>query len=303
MFSHDLNDEEFSNNLDENDSNLHIFEQFKEKKYENDESNRMQEKAIKDIFFKGNNSSYLTISFQDTKKFLSESFVFGATESDSKILLNKKRKKEKISDKNNNNNLKQINHGKKEYTINSKENLRRGRRKKNVEYDSKPQHDKFKEDNIIQKIKTFTFNYILEHLNKSLKDEYNRFYPLTTKLNSNLKKDFNEKLLDRTICDIYMTSELNKRYINVPDVNKTLIKKIYDEKNEFKTINILEKKFKDILNYIRKKDLDNFLNNFRLREIKKDNKSIDSYMKAVKKMLFNYEIYFKKKIVRNERKE
>ena len=70
MFSHDLNDEEFSNNLDENDSNLHIFEQFKEKKYENDESNRMQEKAIKDIFFKGNNSSYLTISFQDTKKFL-----------------------------------------------------------------------------------------------------------------------------------------------------------------------------------------------------------------------------------------
>ena len=99
-----------------------------------------------------------------------------------------------------------------------------------------------------------------------------------------------------------MTSELNKRYINVPDVNKTLIKKIYDEKNEFKTINILEKKFKDILNYIRKKDLDNFLNNFRLREIKKDNKSIDSYMNAVKKMLFNYEIYFKKKIVRNTKK-
>ena len=92
MFSHDLNDEEFSNNLDENDSNLHIFEQFKEKKYENDESNRMQEKAIKDIFFKENNSSYSTVPFQDTKKILSESFVFGAIESDSKNLLNKKRK-------------------------------------------------------------------------------------------------------------------------------------------------------------------------------------------------------------------
>ena len=303
MISHDLDGEELSNNLDENDNNLHIFEQFKEKNYENNESNRMQEKAIKDIFFKENNASFSTIPFQDTKKFLSKSFVFGATESDSKNLLNKKRKKEKIGNKNNNNNLKQNNSEKKEDTINSKENIRRGRRKKNVEYDNKPEHDKFKEDNIIQKIKTFTFDYILEQLNNSLKDEDNKFYPLTKKLYSNLKKDFNEKLLDRTIYDIYMNSELNKRYINVPDVNKTLIKKIYDEKNEFNTINILEKKFKDILDYIRQKDLDNFLNNFRLREIKKDNKSIDSYMNAVKKMLFNYEIYFEKKIVRSERKE
>ena len=100
-----------------------------------------------------------------------------------------------------------------------------------------------------------------------------------------------------------MNSELNKRYINVPDVNKTLIKKIYDEKNEFNTINILEKKFKDILEYIREKDLNNFLTNFRLREIKKDDKDIDNYMKAVEKWLFNYEFYFKRKLNRNYRKD
>ena len=78
-----------------------------------------------------------------------------------------------------------------------------------------------------------------------------------------MKKDFNEKLLNRTICDIYMKEDLNKRYINVPNSNRTLIKKIYDEKIETDTINILKKTFKEILDDIREKDLDNFLNEFK----------------------------------------
>ena len=57
--------------------------------------------------------------------------------------------------------------------LKEKENSNRGRRKKNIEYDDKPQHSKFKEDNIIQKIKTFIFDYILDHLNKSLKLQIN----------------------------------------------------------------------------------------------------------------------------------
>ena len=57
-----------------------------------------------------------------------------------------------------------------------------------------------------------------------------KFYHLSKQLNINLKKDFNEKLLNRTIYDIYMKEDLNKRYINVPDSNRTLIHKIYEEK-------------------------------------------------------------------------
>ena len=60
-----------------------------------------------------------------------------------------------------------------------------------------------------------------------------------------------------------MKTDLNNRYINIPDSNRNLIKKIYAEKIETDTIKILEKKFKDILDYIREKDLDNFLNEFR----------------------------------------
>ena len=303
MTSCDFNDQGFNNNFNVFDNNSHLFEQFCEKKLKIDELNRRQETAIKDVFFKDNNASYSTISFRDTNKFSSDSFIYGVTESDSKILLNKKRKQEINSDENNNgNNLEEDNFFKKEDIISLKGNSKRGRRKKNVEYDDEPHHDKFTEDNIIQRIKTFIFDYILERLNKSLKYESRRFYQLTKTLNSNLKKDFNEELLGKTIYEIYMTSDLCMRFINIPDANRELIKKIYEEKIEIETMNILEKKFKEILDYIRKKDLDNFLTNFRLRVMKKDNKLIDLYMKEVRKMLFQYEFYFQKKIGRNTKK-
>jgi len=303
MTSCDFNDQGFNNNFNVFDNNSNLFEQFCEKKLKIDELNRRQETAIKDVFFKDNNASYSTISFRDTNKLLSDSFIYGLTESDSKILLNKKRKQEINSDENNNgNNLEEDHLVKKEDLISIKGNSKRGRRKKNVEYDDEPHHDKFTEDNIIQRIKTFIFDYILERLNKSLKFESRKFYQLTKTLNSNLKKDFNEELLGKTIYEIYMTSDLCMRFINIPDANRELIKKIYEEKIEIETINILDKKFKEILDYIRKKDLDNFLTNFRLRVMKKDNKSIDLYMKEVKKMLFQYEFYFQKKIGRNTKK-
>ena len=303
MTSCDFNDQGFNNNFNVFDNNSNLFEQFCEKKLKIDELNQRQETAIKDVFFKDNNASYSTISFRDTNKLSSDSFIYGLTESDSKILLNKKRKQEINSDENNNgNNLEEDNFFKKEDLIRIKGNSKRGRRKKNVEYDDEPHHDKFTEDNIIQRIKTFIFDYILERLNKSLKYESRRFYQLTKTLNSNLKKDFNEELLGKTIYEIYMTSDLCMRFINIPDANRELIKKIYEEKIEIETMNILEKKFKEILDYIRKKDLDNFLTNFRLRVMKKDNKSIDLYMKEVRKMLFQYEFYFQKKIGRNTKK-
>ena len=308
MKSLDLNYEGYDINLDENENNdninLHLFEQLYGKKYKIEESNKMQETAIKAIIFKENNNTYPTISFQDTKNFLSESFNFGKTETESNNLLNRKRKQEIFDDENNDNkNFEENNF--EEDNLEKKEDIisKRGRRKKNVKYDKKPGHDKFKEDNVIQKIKTFIFDYILEQLNKSLKYSNHKFYPLSKKINSDLKKDFNEELLEKTIYDIYMTSDLNNRYLNINDANKELIKKIYKEKVEIEAINILEKKFKDILEYIREKDLNNFLTNFRLREIKKDDKDIDNYMKAVEKWLFNYEFYFKRKLNRNYRKD
>ena len=98
-----------------------------------------------------------------------------------------------------------------------------------------------------------------------------------------------------------MKSDLNKRYKNINDSNRKVIKKIYNEKIETDTITILEMKFKDVLDYIRKKDLNNFLTDFRNKEIKKDNKLIDSYMEKVKEMLFEYEFWFQNKLGRNSK--
>jgi len=247
---------------------------------------------------KGKNANNSKTLSQKTKKNLFENINSGKTEQNNKIFLNRKRKHDKTDEENNENNLDNKNSEEKK---NINENIR-GRRKKNVEYDSKPKHDKFNEDNIMQKIKKSIFHYILDNLNKSLKYEIYKFYPLTKEININLKKDFNEKLLNRTIRDIYMKSDLNKRYININDLNRTLIKKIYAQKIEKDTINILDKKFKEILDYIREKDLDNFLTEFRNREIKNDDKLIDKYMKAVKKMLIKYEFWFKLKLERKPKK-
>ena len=304
MFSFELNNEELSYNLDRSENiNLHLFEVFKGKKYEIEELNRIKEMEIRANCLKENNASNSTLTFHDTKKFLFETINLGKTESNTKIFLNIKRNRDKKNNEKNKDKILVKESLKEKNDINIKTKLNRGRRKKDAEYNTQPIHDKFSEDNLIQKIKTFIFDYILENLNKSLKYAMNKFYPLSKKINSNLKKNFNEELLNRTIYDIYMNSDVNNRYINIPDVNRNLIKKIYEEKVEIDTINILEKKFKDVLNYIREKDLDNFMNKFRLRIMKKDDKLIDSYMKAIEKMLFKYEIHFQTKFGRNLKKK
>ena len=175
----------------------------------------------------------------------------------------------------------------------------RGRRKKDESYDDEPEHDKFKPDNIIQKIKTFYFRYVLELLNNSLKDNHYKFYPLDKTLNVNLKKDFNEDLMKRTIYDIFMNSDLNERHKNGDYSNKNLINKILEEKSEIKTIKILKMKYTEVLDYIRQNDRKNFLEKIRAKEQKNKGQQIDLYMKEVSFMLDDYEKWFGRKNGRN----
>ena len=277
------------------------FDLHKEKKKEIHVQNKIKINKMKDKSSKEKNGSNSNSLISETKICLVEPINNEGTKRNIKTFLNRKRNHEKTHEAKKDKILSKDN-TKEKKDINKKEKPIRGRRKKNVEYDNKPAHDKFKEDNIIKKIKTAVFDYILDHLVKSLKHEIIKFYPLSKELNSNIRKDFNEELLNRTIYDIYMKTDLNNRYINIPDSNRNLIKKIYAEKIETDTIKILEKKFKDILDYIREKDLDNFLNEFRKKEIKRDAKLIDKYMKDVKKMLYKYEFWFKVKLERNSRK-
>ena len=170
-------------------------------------------------------------------------------------------------------------------------------------YEKDANHNKNSADNIITKIKTAIFKYILDHLNQSLEFTKYKFYPLNVKLSTCLKKKFNMELLNRTVYDLYNTEDLNKNYINGNDSNKILIKKIFDEKKEKKTIDILNMKFKDILDHIRKKDLDKFLNQIKSKEKKNKGKKIDLLMDNVEHFLFDYENWFKIKKERNTKRK
>ena len=156
MFSFESNDNEFNNSLDDND---HIYDLLKEQKKEIDEQRKIKEIEKREILSKENNYNNPIIQFQDIKRFLCESFNLEKTDSNSKFFLNIKRKRN--HDKNRDGNKDKIldkDNDEEKSDINIKGNIKRGRRKKNVKYDSEPGHDKFKGDNIIQKLKKYIFD-------------------------------------------------------------------------------------------------------------------------------------------------
>ena len=176
---------------------------------------------------------------------------------------------------------------------------KRGRKGKKVKVQNNAEHDKFTDDNVIRKIKTAIFQYILIKLNTSLENKHYKFLPLNAELNKNLKRDLNVELLNKRIYEIYMSEDLNGHHINNNDSNKNLIKKIFEENIEIKTINILNMKFSDILKHIRENDLQNFLKLIKDKEEKKKEESFDKYINTVIQYLNEYEDWFKNTKGRN----
>ena len=279
-------------NKEENNSfhNLSSKNEFNGQNYSYNEG-KNEDNENENIFDK----SYLGLSPKNSFLFLNTfelpNSISGKTESNSLEFLSKrKRNRDAIvnGDKENS-----------EEKLDNDENKKIGRRLKDEFYENEAKHNKYSEDNIITKLKTAIFKYILNHLNQSLEFTKYKFYPLNVKLSTCLKKDFNVKLLERTIYDIYSKEDVNKNYINGNDSNKKLIKKIYEQKIEKKTINILNMKFIDVLNHIREKDMENFLKKI---ENKNRGKSNDSFMEDVKFLLLNYERWFRIKKGRNIKK-
>ena len=279
-------------NKEENNSfhNLSSKNEFNGQNYSYNEG-KNEDNENENIFDK----SYLGLSPKNSFLFLNTfelpNSISGKTESNSLEFLSKrKRNRDAIvnGDKENS-----------EEKLDNDENKKIGRRLKDEFYENEAKHNKYSEDNIITKLKTAIFKYILNHLNQSLEFTKYKFYPLNVKLSTCLKKDFNVKLLERTIYDIYSKEDSNKNYINGNDSNKKLIKKIYEQKIEKKTINFLNMKFIDVLNHIREKDMENFLKKI---ENKNRGKSNDSFMEDVKFLLLNYERWFRIKKGRNIKK-
>ena len=208
----------------------------------------------------------------------------------------------------------EINDEKIKNTIEIKSVKKQGRKKKS-EID-KGFHTKNSEDNKMIKIKTFFGNNFQNFVNKILR--YAELDKLGPKLNVNLKRDFNLKLWDKSLKDIYLETNISRKYSSTePKNNIKLIKKIYEEKND-KIIKFLELSYgevfeifiKDIntmnLKLIKKiKDseiLDNSkfltINDF-LEKIKDQEKEkgesdefIDKYITDIKTLCLNFKQWF-----------
>ena len=233
------------------------------------------------------------------------------TEATTKNFLNKKRKEEKIDFYEKDENLDFKINDNYIYNSNKKneaqekvkkesdfEEKPRGRRRKDGTFDNDAKHNKFDNDNIMNKIKTFLSKYNLNLLNDNLINKNYKFNPLNSKINTNLKKDFNIKLLNTTIYEIFSNPEFNKKDKKGENPNEKLITRIYEEKIETKIIAILSLTYKDIINIIRKNDLHNFMERIREKEERNNkykNENIELYMAGVKNLLYKYENYFNEK--------
>ena len=189
---------------------------------------------------------------------------------------------------------------KEEIKIKKEKQKNKGRHKKNDirnDENDENKHDKFSEDNLMRKIKTYIFNTILNVLNKSLKDRSQKFFKLEPKLNESMKKDLNEKLMNQKIKEIYINNEISKRYKTETNCNNNinLIKKIYEEKKEIDTIKILETEYIDYVTYLQKYEMGNFLRKIRNKEIKNPDLDVDRYINSLKSMFLNYVKWFNDK--------
>lgn len=169
-------------------------------------------------------------------------------------------------------------------------------------------HDKKAEDNIMRKIKTKLSDVLIEKLNDSLRNKNDKFCKLDKKMGEYLKKDYNEQLMQRTIMDIISNTPINNKYAKEKYINKTLIDKILEENKETNTINILNKKYIDIINEIRydEENLYDFIQRIEYKEkgIKqKVNINVEEYMELVKNLIKRYDQWFFDKFGRKSKKK
>ena len=107
--------------------------------------------------------------------------------------------------------------------------------RKNKDSQDKGEHNKYSEDNIMRKIKSYFFSYLHENLNDKFNNKKYQFLKLNPLISENLKKDFNEELMKKTIKELYMNSPISGKFRKQkkenPYYNKKIIEIIENQSN------------------------------------------------------------------------
>ena len=286
--------------------------------YENDTISQNQFDLIYDqsmeAIIKVDNTGYSNYSDKSTNE----------EESNKKNFLNKKRKKKIFYTKK----------VPKEYKLNNlntpsqeKKSEKRGRKPKNNDTEGK--HNKFAEDNIINKIKVYLFYYIRNIINKNSNGEID-LKKIGNKFSADHKVNKNIRQYKMKIRDILMEEEISSKYSTLDRFeNRKIIEEIYEKQKHKKVIQILEltleeifilfrqklnipedkisiksiaKKIKglDLLdNYNKYEDVEYFINKLREKyQGKISNNELEEYISNVKRLCFKYINWFENKTAR-----
>ena len=180
---------------------------------------------------------------------------------------------------------------------------KRGRQSKNL--NSKSDHTKYSNDNILRKIKVKFFQKLMKYINGIIKSKYNgiiqKLLPLKGEVSQNNTIKFNIQLLNTKLKDIFSTIEINKKFrLYKENYNKNVIDTIY-KNNIRELIEIFELTFLEIFNIFKDENETKF-NDFEklntvVEEIKyKENDSY--YAELFKNMAMNFENNYLEKTAR-----
>ena len=155
-------------------------------------------------------------------------------------------------------------------------------------------HTKDSEDNIIKKIKTHFMNFLDKKLNDSVHFANKKFYKLNSIISENLNRDYNKRLMNMTIREIYEeTLPWGKNDPSVKDKNYNLIQEIVYNNEYKKTIEILNSKYIDLLKTLEAKEY--ICKEIEKKVKKKQNEkteNIISYMSKLRNLLEKFEEWF-----------
>ena len=185
-------------------------------------------------------------------------------------------------------------------------------------------HTRYSEDNIIRKIKSFFGKSLFKFINQNLQNS--NFIKLEIAVNKELKKDYNLKLFNMTLKEIYSKSNISNKYKHEKrNKNEKLIKEIYSKSKETSVIKILNLTYLEAFDIFRRNIKENnyispclqkkiegtdILDNKKFEDvislidkIKKEEKNkngdIEQYINYVKNLCLNFENWFEKKVGRD----
>ena len=164
-------------------------------------------------------------------------------------------------------------------------------------------HNKFSKDNLIRKIKSKLLAAIRSYINSLLKTYYLKneiksvvlLQKLDQKYIRDTSIDFNKKLINLKIKDIF-SDDISLKYKALGrNFNKNLINKIYQGKSQKNIISILEMTFLECLEHVSGKknyeSLKGLENEFQL--IVNNMNETDKYIEAFNNLLNMFEFHFK----------